>query len=518
MLDKLWSIQEPEIIERKIKFQELEEIHLLVKELIKNSEVVRTEEFWDITLHSINSILWRWSSSPNKFNQEDTYIIGNILQLENQLKLAKEFEYLSTPILEKIIDKINALRLRESSPLFEAEVEHLDRKRKICFIANSYSYSFLDEQTRSISAKWSVKMPSELRKDETFDEVVFFGQFKNLFYGKFSDPTLEFIFTSSRAEKIYWVHYNWISSKWKPEIFLIGSDDSTKPFNGTLDIFTSTGKNSIVDLDFVPKLDEQRYVNLINESISAENETTDLASQTLIEAYCFLLSEKKESKPLAAFVPTDGSKALAISDFDGDGTLDIWKFLPEDLGKGMYILRRTQGADRDVIELLADKHLGSFSAELRNIQKKWKYELSKKVNSVGVEESIKELKAKGCSTANRVNLLRWMSEGSIRTRKESHFYALMEFANLKKEASQIWNDMRKINAAHSQAGFELDALLKNKIEDIDAATFYGNTSFEFTLSDEQNLGTMTAFSIEERLELTLQVPTGWTAWGVRQLT
>ena len=94
----------------------------------------------------------------------------------------------------------------------------------------------------------------------------------------------------------------------------------------------------------------------------------------------------------------------------------------------------------------------------------------------------------------------------------------MEFANLKKEASQIWNDMRKINAAHSQAGFELDALLKNKIEDIDAATFYGNTSFEFTLSDEQNLGTMTAFSIEERLELTLQVPTGWTAWGVRQLT
>ena len=31
-----------------------------------------------------------------------------------------------------------------------------------------------------------------------------------------------------------------------------------------------------------------------------------------------------------------------------------------------------------------------------------------------------------------------------------------------------------------QAGFQLDGLLK--VEDIDAATLYGNTSYEFTLS------------------------------------
>ena len=519
MLDKLWSIQEPEIIERKIEFQELEEIHILLKELIKQNEVIRTEEFWDITLYSINSILWRWSNSSSSFNQEDSYVDGNIEQLEIQVSLSKEFEYLSTSILETILDRINKLRLRDISPLFDAELEHLDKKRKICFIANSDSFNFLVAKTRSISAKWTVKMPNELRKDNTFDEIVFFGQFKNLFYGKFSDPTLEFIFTSSRAEKIYWVHYSWISSKWNPKIFLIGSDNSTKPFNGSVDIFKSTGTNSIVDLDFVPKLDEERYVKLINESINLESDSTDITTQTLVEAYCFLLAEKKEGKPLAAFVSTDGSKALAISDFDGDGTLDIWKFLPEDLGKGMYILRRTQGAGRDVIEMLADKHLGPyFSSELRKSQKKWKYALSDRVNSIGLEESIKKLKAKGCHTANRGNLLRWMSEGSIRTRKESHFYALMEFSNLKKEARQIWQDMKRITVAHSQAGFELDALLKNKIEDINADTFYGNTSFEFTLSDEQNLGTMTAFAIEERLESTLHVPSGWTSWGVRQLT
>ena len=68
-----------------------------------------------------------------------------------------------------------------------------------------------------------------------------------------------------------------------------------------------------------------------------------------------------------------------------------------------------------------------------------------------------------------------------------------------------------------QAGFELDSMLKSKIEEIDAAIFYGNTSYEFTLSEGQNLGTITAFSIEERLESTVEVPSGWTSWGVREL-
>ena len=58
----------------------------------------------------------------------------------------------------------------------------------------------------------------------------------------------------------------------------------------------------------------------------------------------------------------------------------------------MYILRRTQGADRDVIELIADRHLGSDAKSLRNSQKRWKMELSKNVNSVGIEQAVKELK------------------------------------------------------------------------------------------------------------------------------
>ena len=142
MLDKLWSVQEPDIIERKIQNKSLEEVYLLLKELVKHDEVDRSEEFWDVTLHSINSILWVWSNMPNPFSYEDSYIEGNILELKNQLKVAKEFEYNPTPLLEALFDKISTLRLSNESPLFDAEVEHLDKTRRVCFVATNSSYSF----------------------------------------------------------------------------------------------------------------------------------------------------------------------------------------------------------------------------------------------------------------------------------------------------------------------------------------------------------------------------------------
>ncbi|MCH1613351.1 MAG: hypothetical protein L7S72_08640 [Flavobacteriales bacterium] len=517
MLDTLWGIQNPEVVERKISYEKLEEIHVLKHQLLKQEDVVRTEEFWDNTIYSINSILWKWTNTPNPFLYKDQTLEGHISNLQSQLKKAIEYEYNAKNHLEEIVNRIVSLRHSVDSPLFDSVTEHLDPKRNLCFLATTNSYDYLRKEVKSISKKWKVKTPNQLREDQIYDELIFFGQFNNLFYGKFSDSTLEFLFTSTRARKIYWVHYEWISSNWKPQIFLVGSNDVHKPFAGKKDIFTSDGKLSITDLDFVPKIDEKRYVDLINISINQDEDNSLAQTQDLEEAYCFLLTEKRDDKSLVAFISANGSKALAISDFDGDGTLDIWKFLPNELGKGMYLLRRTRGAGRDVLEVIADKHLGDDAAYLRGRQIKWKKSLSEVVKTTGLSQSVELLKNMGCTPANKSNLKRWMSDSSIRTSKPSHFYMLMEFAGLKDTASAMWNDMRRINAAHSTAGFELDALLKSKIEDINAGDLYGNTSYEFKLSEDENLGALTAFAIDERLESLVEVPTSWTHWGVREL-
>ncbi len=56
MLDRLWSVQNPELIETKIAFKQLEECHLLRNELVKRCKFLGSDEFWDKTLYSINSI------------------------------------------------------------------------------------------------------------------------------------------------------------------------------------------------------------------------------------------------------------------------------------------------------------------------------------------------------------------------------------------------------------------------------------------------------------------------------
>lgn len=517
MLDRLWSVQNPELIETKIAYKQLEECHLLRNELVKQGEVSRSDEFWDKTLYSINSILWFWSNNPVPFSIDDDYLKGHLEVLSSQLELAKQFEYSSAALLETLVEKIKDLRDVNNTPLFDLKELTLDTDKFICLIATPSSFKFLEERAKQISRKWSVKTVNELRDEYVYDAIIYFGQLGNLFTGKFADPTLEFLFTASRSEKIIWVHYEWISSSWSPKISLLGSQNSTKPFGGSTKIFHSKGSYSIDDLDFVPKIEEDRYIKLITKSMNEENNEVTSETNQLEPAYCFLLTEKRNNKTLAAFISEETNRALAIADFDGDGILDIEKVSANELGKGMYILRRTKGADRDVIEIIADRHLGENAESLRRVQRKWKEELSKKVYEVGLDEAVKSLKAMRCAPANKSNLKRWMSRTSIRTSKPNHFFALMKFAGLEGQAQIIWEDMRKINAAHSQAGFELDHLLKNKIQEIDAKTLYGETSYEFTLSEDQNLGSMTAFAIEERLESTVNVPHGWTYWGVREL-
>ena len=54
---------------------------------------------------------------------------------------------------DTIFEKIKVLRLNNESPLYDAEVEHLDKSRKICFVATSSSYNFLKEAVKQISRK-----------------------------------------------------------------------------------------------------------------------------------------------------------------------------------------------------------------------------------------------------------------------------------------------------------------------------------------------------------------------------
>ena len=70
--------------------------------------------------------------------------------------------------------------------------------------------------------------------------------------------------------------------------------------------FLNQSTNTIKDLDFVPKVDEQRHANLINRSIGQDSGSEN---QILEEAYCFTVEKRRQ---LAAFVSCVGSKSSFI--------------------------------------------------------------------------------------------------------------------------------------------------------------------------------------------------------------
>jgi len=517
MLDNIWDLDNAIFSGIKVESLNLETIHNGIEQLKKQPEVNRDEIFWDETLHCLYTIRWQWLNVAAPFNSESEHLDQNIQLFENKVLQAKKFNFLSYELMNDLLNKIIKIRSSDKSPLTDELIKDLDKQKKICLISSTSNNTHLRKMSE-ISRNWDVKTINQYRNEDYYDEAYIFGELNHVLgRGKYSDGSDEFIFTSPRARENFWVHYEWTKLSWEVSIKLDGYESKINALLDGSELFTEKPTSSADSFDFTPKINEEKYKKLIVESLRTHQDGEDHESSTT-QAYCFLLSEKSSDNNLAAFVSSDGTQtSMAISDFDGDGTLDIWRFKPQDIKKGMYILRRTDSAKRDVIEELADQSLGVEAVKLRNSQKEWKKQLSQKVNETGMKESVRELQNMGCKPANISNIKRWIWESSIKTSKKSDFFSLMKFSDQEHMAEEYWTDMRKINAAHGQAGRDLMGLLKDKIEEVDANEIIGKTKYEFSLSDEKNLGTMSAYQISDRLEEVIEVPRSWCYWGVREL-
>jgi len=517
MLDNIWDLDNVKFTGVKVKSLNLETIHSGIEQLKKQPEVNRDEIFWDETLHCLYSIRWQWLNIAAPFNSESELLDQNIQLFEKKVLEAKKFNFLSYDLMNDLLNKIIKIRSSDNSPLTDELIKNLNKHKKICLISSTSNNTYL-KKVAEISRNWDVKTINQYRNENYYDEAYIFGELNHVLgRGKYSDGSDEFIFTSPRARANFWVHYEWTKLSWEVSIKLDGYKSKINTLLDGRELFIDKPTTSSDKFDFMPKINDEKYKKLIVESLQTHQDSEDHESSTT-QAYCFLLSEKLNDNNLAAFVSSDGTQtSMVISDFDGDGKLDIWRFKPQDIKKGMYILRRTDSAKRDVIEELADQSLGVEAVKLRNSQKEWKRQLSQKVTQTGIKESVRELQNMGCKPASVSNIKRWIWESSIKTSKKSDFFFLMKFSDQEDKAEEFWIDMRKINAAHSQAGRDLMGLLKNKIEEVDENEIIGKTKYEFSLSDKKNLGTMSAYQISDRLEEVIEVPRSWCYWGVREL-
>ena len=511
MFEKFWKVEEVEFVERSIKYDNLSQFYLIRTEILKHPEMDRTNEFFDDLMYSFNTINWVWSNISHPFNIESSLIEQKIQDLESSLKVAKNNNYSIERYIEAGINQIMKIKNYNEAPLFDEMATGLDKTKKVCFVPVDISYSWLTNHVKNNYKKWKVRKPSQLRGTEFFDQIVLLGDLRSIFgIQRHQDKSKEFLLTAPRADKIYYAHYDWIPVQWKPEYFLIGSEPQffQKHFEN---IFESKKVKYDIDEDLIPSINEDKFNNLISSNIQFETSEID----NRVDAKAFLLSEKNNNNSLFAFVESEKSNAYVIDDFDGDGTLDIWKKSPDEIGKGMFILRRTEGAGKDMLEIIADTFLGSNSEQYRQYQRIWKKSLKQKVDVLGKDQAVKKLKEIGCGVANLSNLNNWLSPESIRTRNEQDFYKILQFAEVSIDHRTVWRAMKNINAAHNKAGVELMKRLKEKIEYLDPSYLDNETKKDISLSEDK-FGTVTAYLIEESLTENYNVPRSWTTWGVKE--
>lgn len=513
-LDSIWKSQTPQFVNRAIKLDPLNDFTGLLVSLRKHEEVRSELSFWDEFLHDLSWINWYWTNSVTPLNIIEADLKLRIDAIKLFIKDLDDIRANKFKNLNEIINKIEVITKIQDAPLIDEIIEHLDPQSNVCFLANNLNALSSINSKITKSKKWHSMQPTKLRKDHIFDEMIIFGQINNFIGTKFIDNSLEFLLTSPRANKIYWSHYEWVYSNWKPVNYLEGSSPKTRPLSYNSEIFNSIkNKNmsAFSEASIKPSINEEKLL----ERIKANIEKEDLNDQeTSEEAHCFILSQKQNGNNLAAYV-LKGDKAKVIDDFNGDGTLDIEDVNPEQVGVGMYILKRMEGVDRDIIEDIADDSLGEKSIELRLLQQKWRRALTKKINDSSEEFVIKELKKEGISFIDKGTLKRWTTE-TIKPRSDQHFFILLKFLSLEKEFNKISEAMKLIQKAHVEAGQKIGKLLKKEINKMSTKNFSGEVQVDFNLLGEE-FGTISAFKVETKITELLNIPRNWGGWGVKEI-
>jgi len=180
-------------------------------------------------------------------------------------------------------------------------------------------------------------------------------------------------------------------------------------------------------------------------------------------------------------------------------------FVPVDeIGRGDFVLIR-EGENRDYLSAIANGILGDKAESHRAAQANWKRQLREKVASIGIEETIVQLKKNGCSKANYQNLRNWQSSSNIKTREKSDFDSLLRFTGQEELHESYWKQMETIHRAHSRAGQHVRESLIRQLEKADPNQLALSGKMIVELPETQTSG-MSAVRVEDCSPDTIEIP------------
>lgn len=295
------------------------------------------------------------------------------------------------------------------------------------------------------------------------------------------------VLSAPRAPEIHVITYRWLSRQWEPRKALLGSMMSFEEPVPQNHLSQSIKEQP---LENWPEPDWEEI------SRRAYSSVEHVKHGELVEARLFFLGEG-----LALFLDVSNRSTSLVIDPDADDDAKVQRVLSDEIQAGAFLLRRTESGG-DYIPPLADQILGSHAPVVRAMQREWKEGLRKAVNeSAQSEANLRLLDVSlqlidlGAARADEANLRYWLSSRNIKTRDKKDFNAIMKLIGLASDIDRYWVAMRKIMAAHHQAGRRIRRSLLERVRAVDSFQLGGR--FDFALPENEG-GKLTAFLVEGR--------------------
>jgi hypothetical protein len=302
-----------------------------------------------------------------------------------------------------------------------------------------------------------------------------------------------YVFAAPKARDIHVVQFTWLSDDQIDARILAGSamgasGHSALPAHGG----GGADGGGIASADLLPVTDWAAIAAGTGGAADGGADRPDT-----VDAYLLLLASEQ-----AVYVEAEDGSHAYIAELGSSRELHM---VPtRSIQPGTYLVNRV-GGEGDYIPAIADTLLGQHAPRLRAAQRRWKEPLRQLVESRGVQAMLSRLEAAGAQRANRANLRRWLSAGSIRTEHRADFGALTEVAGIADDTDELWRDMEMIDQAHRRAGQRVRRLLVKEILDGDTRELEVRGWQDYDVEEIEGEGALRVARVEARHPDTLRV-------------
>lgn len=405
------------------------------------------EDYWKSFLRPLRRYRFQLSSAPLPFCYPVIHK-SELAEFSRKLATCKDIYPAFASDAIELFELVTNLSKSTANPILDL-ITTLYNKGKIEKVALLLKESHLIQAVKEILSdhqnlrNLELVNPFQLRDSHCYQSLFVVGAAR-----WFPD----YVFSAPRAQKIQLIHYNWITSKWKPEPVFIGSVPWQSPKLEKVDVQLKTEKveEYLEPDDILPTINWSQII----QRFSRSSETS--FDQKEVKARLLLLEGNT-----GIFLDSDAS-AIAIDLREDNESQINTRIDVNDIEPGMFILSRTSSGG-DYILNLANRILGAEAQRLRSLQNEWKSLLRQRVNLSSVDNVSKCLSQLGAPRANQVNIRNWMSDKFIRPDDDKDFESILIFIGLKDRTNELYEAAGVILSAHRKAGKHIRDLLLEKV-------------------------------------------------------